>query len=398
MKHSLKIITLLLLITAPALSQRLTPEKYFQQGQEEFARGDFARAVASYDMCLSERPSFAEAYSARAVAKEQLNDFQGALTDYSILVELQPENFDARLGRANTLFRLERYEAAREDYLKALALPKGETNTVYFQRSPSASGTMQITTAQSNFDPTIYNYVGLTELKLGNHATARQWFDAAIKENPREADFYSNRGILFKAMNDESAARADFEKALKLSPGHTAALSGLASLQDNDPNKSKQYLDEAIASDSTKLYPLLERAYQRMQDGEFRLAVTDYNTALKLEARNPEIWLNRGYSKERLNDLNGAYSDYTTALRLNEGFAKAWLNRGNVLQKQGRLPEAIEDYSTAIAYDPEYGAAYYNRAVVYQKQKEIRKACADVQRARSLGVAIDKKLEDNVCD
>ena len=384
----------LLLLAAAAHGQTQKSHQLFERANNEHAAGNYEKAVLLFSGSISEDPSFMEAYAGRAASRSQLKDYTAALTDYSVILESLPEHYNARLGRANVLYSLKRFVEARKDYLQLLSLDPGETNTIYFQKSASAAGTMQITTAQSDFLPAILNYLGLTDYRLENYVSAKMWLDSAIRLRPREADYYVNRGLVRDKMGD-AAARHDFEKALTIDPRHTAALSALGS-NSNEKDRAK-FLDEAIDSDPTVIHPLLERAFQRMQDGMFQEAREDYTRALAIEKKDPEIWLNRGFVSEKLNDLEAAYNDYTEAIALQESFSKAWLNRGNVLQKQGRLHEAIEDYSVAITYDEQYAAAFYNRAVVRVKQKENSLACEDLRKAETLHMKVDPKLKEAAC-
>jgi tetratricopeptide (TPR) repeat protein len=346
--------------------------------------------------CVSKDPAFTEAYATRASVKEEQKDYTGALVDYSVVLDRTPDDYEARLGRANTLYRLGRYLEAKDDYLKILTLDPGETTTIYFQKSASPTGTMQITSAQSAFHPLIFNYLGLTEMKLGNLESAIVWLDSAIARNPKEADYYVNRGLA-RRLSKDSQAIQDFRKALSINPSHTAALSALASEPGSAADVEK-YRRQAIESDSLALHPLLERAYARMQAGHFKEALADYDRALLIEGKNPEIWLNRGVAKEKLNDLDGAYTDYTSAIAVDERYVKAWLNRGNVLQKMGRSKDAVEDYSVAIAYASDYGAAYYNRAIAKERLRQKAEACEDLKAAERLGVKVDVKLRTTVCE
>jgi tetratricopeptide (TPR) repeat protein len=397
--RSMKILTLtgLLLFSLVGKAQNLSAEKNYEQGQLEHSRGRFDKAIEQYNECLKKNPSFKEAYTGRAASKEQLLDLAGALTDYSIAIDLSPDNYDATLGRANVLYKLGRFSEAKEEYLKLLSLPPGETNTIYFQKSASPTGTMQITTAQSDLRPLILNYIGLTELKLRNFKQAKLWFDSALGFSPREADYYVNRGLAKTELQEENAVQ-DFERALKINPAHTAALAAMATTGQSDDKQKEDYLQHAIESDSTAVHPYLERGYQRLLNGFYKGALDDYNHALRIEEKNPEIWLNRGFVKEKMNDLAGAYRDYTMAITLKEDYPQAWLNRGNLLQRQGRLEQALEDYSIAIIYNPEYGAAYYNRAIVKERLKRKEESCLDARKAEELGVAVNEKLKLKVCN
>lgn len=397
-----KIFSLIFLLLSLSCSTLLaqtdsnkTPDKLFEEGQRLHDQEDFKTAILTFDKCLAAAPNHREAYLARASSKEQLRDYAGALTDYSIAVELLPESYEARMGRANVLFRLGRYQDAKADYTALLSLQPGETNTVFFQKAASSSGTMQITTAQSNFQHVVFNYLGMTEYKLGNFDSARKWLDRAITSRPDEADYYANRGLIRFAAKD-ATFKNDLEHALKLDPDHTVALTTLSTAASDA--EADAFLDRAIASDSTKVYPFLERAYQRMQRGHYTQALSDYNYALKLDNKDPETWLNRGFVREKLGDFNGAYADYSKALSLNESYPEAFLNRGNVSLKLNKPDDAVEDYTAAIALSPDYGSAFYNRAVVYERLRKKNEACNDLNRAGALGVKTDPKLKEAVCN
>jgi tetratricopeptide (TPR) repeat protein len=394
-RYSFLLLFLFLLLLHDVAAQARNAQKLYEQAQSLAEAGKFEDALSSLNECLAEAPNNAEAYGVRAYVKEQLGDLAGALTDYSVMLELVPTNFDGRLGRANTFFRLGRFEEAKQDYLALLTADTGETTTVYFSRNASANSTMQITTAQSHFTPAVLNSLGLTEIKLNNPKAAITWLDSAIHLSPREPDYYVNRGLAKRMAHDESAGK-DFAKALEINPNHTPALSALAGSKNGDV-ETEEYLERAVSSDSLALYPLLERAYYRMQKGQLKGSLSDYNQAIKLRPNDPDIWLNRGAVKERLRDLEGAYTDYTQAISLSENYDKAWLNRGNALQKLGRYTEAMEDYSVAITYNPAYAAAFYNRAIVHERLKQMKEACADILQAEKLGLTVDKKLKALVC-
>ena len=238
----------------------------------------------------------------------------------------------------------------------------------------------------------------MVEIKLKNYKQAISWLDSAIQLKSKEADYFVNRGIAKEAMEDTTAIQ-DYRTAISLRPNHALALHNIAVLKRKKGQSGSDLdeLEKAIESDSSMLYPYLERAYQRMEGGYYKGALEDYNQALEIEAKDPEIWLNRGHVKEKMDDLKGAYSDYTRAIELDEKFEKAWLNRGNVLSRQGKLEEAIEDYGVAITYNPEYAAAYYNRAIARQRAKKSVEACQDLNKAEALGLAVAEKMKKDIC-
>lgn len=393
------IITIALSATyAGAQERRVDTRKICEQGMEAYNNANYKDALSLLNKCLQENPANTEAYLTRAATREQLEDLQGANTDYSIYLELKPDQPEVLYSAATLRYRLGMYEQSKQDFLKLLTLSPGETTAIYFNKSASVSGTNQITTAPSSIKPLVFNYLGLVETKLNNYEAAIHWLDSAISLQGKEADYYVNRGIAKEKIQDTTAF-SDYKKALMLNPEHTAARHNIASLKRNsgDTAESLDQLEKAIESDSSMLYPYLARAYQRMEGGYYKGALEDYDRALKINDKDPEIWLNRGIVKEKLNDLKGAFSDYTMAIELDEKYEKAWLNRGNVLSKQGRYKEASEDYTVAITFNPEYAFAFYNRAIARQKQKQTAEACEDLQKAESLGFVVTEKVKKEIC-
>src|SRR5690606_18131190 len=124
---------------------------------------------------------------------------------------------------------------ALADYKRLLTLPPGETNVVMLQKSASPQGTRQITTAQSDIRPSLYNYIGLTSYKLQDYTQALLWIDSAIRLQPREADYYVNRAIVHEKTSIEKAIE-DYQRALEINPGHTQALSNLGVLRARSGN------------------------------------------------------------------------------------------------------------------------------------------------------------------
>lgn len=373
MRFMVFLLLVLISVTLRSQNQPKSPEAILEEGMLLQENGKYADAIVLLNQCLYLYPTLAEAYALRATCKEQLTELNSALTDYTISLELLPNQYEVLLKRGALLFRLELYERSLQDFLKLLNLPTGETKTVFYRKSAHSEGTDKIMTAQGFLKPQVYNYLCLIETQLNQCKKGMAYADSAIALNPIEADYYVNRALAKQVCLDKTF-KADFDKALELNPEHSIALHNLALLESKDGSyeQAEKRLTEAINSDSTLSYSYSERGYYRFQRGDYRGAIIDYNQAIKLNNTNPEVWLNRGIAKERLYDFKGAYADYTQAIELQEDFTKAWLNRGNLFTKQGQYQKAIEDYTAAITFHPEYAAAYYNRALAYHQLKLVK--------------------------
>lgn len=112
------------------------------------------------------------------------------------------------------------------------------------------------------------------------------YFDCedAIRDNPRNARAFSNRGSLFLLTNDPEKAVADFDVALSL-----------------QPEDASLFFNRGLAQ---------SRLGRR---GE---AIADYTQAMRLDPKLAIAYHNRGREHEVLGNLDEAIRDYKAALQL----------------------------------------------------------------------------------
>jgi len=126
-------------------------------------------------------------------AKFAAGDYAGALAEYELALKQDPVSqpmFYANSGRAK--MALGDYAGALKDYEVALGM-----NATYYG--------------------VYYNY-GVLKYLTGDTAGALGAFDAAIAQNASFADAYKNRGIVRANLGDWNGARADMDMAHQLEP------------------------------------------------------------------------------------------------------------------------------------------------------------------------------------
>jgi tetratricopeptide (TPR) repeat protein len=371
----------------------------YEEAEKAYNENHYPQALDILNECLKLHPGYYEGYSLRGAVKEIQKDNDGALTDYSIYLEQFPEHVSVLMSRAILRYKVGFYQQAREDFLKLLTLNPAETNTVFYRQNMTVDDRNPVMTPESGHKSYVYNYLGLIQAKLKDHARAIAYYDSALRLNANEPDYFVNRGLSKEAVKDSTAV-SDYESALKLNPNHTLARHNYNALKAKKGQSStfEDRLTETISADSTMLYPYLERALQRFEGGYYKGAVEDYSNALEIDPSDEEIWLGRGLAREKLKDYEGAFSDYTRAIDIKEDFFKAWINRGNVLFKLERYADAIEDFNVALIYQSNYAPAIYNRAMAKAKMKNKQGACEDLKLAEGLGMEIEAKVKSKVCD
>lgn len=383
-----------------AVANRAKAIELFERGEKALANKEYFKAQAHYTEAIRLDPRYAEAYRSRGIAREHLGENAKALTDFSIYVDLKPEDSEALFNRALLRYEAKQYNPARIDFLKLLKMPPPrETGTIYYSQDRRGSDAPRIETAQGGFKDRIYNYLGQCETHLKFYPQAIRWLDSAIALSPTTSAYYVNRGVAKLERGDKAGAASDYELALKYDPDNALATHNLAHIKSlgGDQESAEKLLSESIAKNEKLAYPRAERGYQRMQSGDYKGALEDYSEVVRLEPDDPENYLNRGLVKEKLRDFAGALSDYSHALKLDEKNPRAWVCRGNVVSKLGNWKEALEDYDAAIILDKSYALAYFNRGIAHQRAGNAPAACEDLKAALKLGVKEAEKVIPKIC-
>src|SRR5258707_702693 len=398
---SFKRISIGVLILLPLLcfgqGQKKTASYYFRKGEEAMDVQSYKTALAHFNECLRLDPYYMEAYYYRAQVRENTSDSRGTLTDFNIYLESKPQNTEALFSRAMLRYQYSQWAMAREDFVKLLSSPKGETRSVFFA-TDRESGNPIITT-QSNMTPSILNYLGLVDSKMKNYSRAVKYLDSAIQLDQKNAEYFINRGWAYQEMRDTILATEDYQRALALNSESSLARYNLAVLSAKKGNlkEVEKLLTEAIERSPQNAPYLTGRAINYTAQGDLTKALLDYNTSIHLDNGNYDVWLKRGLIKQKMKDLHGALADFTQSIKLKDDNEKTWMCRGNLMLELKRIKEAIVDFTIASTLKPEFGLAFYSRALAHQRGVNLKDACVDVNKGQSLGASVDAKTKASIC-
>lgn len=388
-----------LFFTSVRAQDKKTPAYYFERGEQSMAKKEYISAQAHFTECIRLDPYFAEAYRLRGMVREQLGEKAKALTDFNVYVDLKPNNPEVLFERAVLRFEGQQWLPARQDFLKLLTMPPGETNTVRYSQEQHNGGTVRITTRHSDAKDYIYNYLGLCESNLKRFTQALAWMDSAVKVAPENPLYWINRSQVRSRASDNKGALTDLQKALELDPENGLALHNLALLKksDGDAEASEKLLTDAITRNERLPDPRAQRAFQRLEKNDLKGALEDYDEVVRLEPLVAENFVNRGIVKEKMHDLAGAATDFSKAIELDSKNPKAWLGHGNIQSKLARWKEAIADYSAALHLSPNYSLALYNRGIARTNAGLYKEACEDLTAAAKMGVKVEAAITKKAC-
>lgn len=231
-------------------------------------RSDPDRRIAACTAILhrdQDKAAWGAAYSNRAGAFMAKGDYDRALADYDMAVQLYPEVAASWMNRGMLWGRKEDFDRAIADLTKAIQL-----------------------------DPSLWksfnNRCNAWRAK-GEYIKAKEDIDQAIRLAPNEPLPYALRGELWRLMGDLDAAIADLNKSIAVIPPNTS------------PRQSPMALILTYRGDVWR--------YQ----SEFDRALADYTEALRFASAYASAYIGRGLTYERLSDRTRALEEFEIALK-----------------------------------------------------------------------------------
>jgi Caspase domain/Tetratricopeptide repeat len=97
------------------------------------------------------------------------------------------------------------------------------------------------------------------------------------------------------------------------------------------------------------------------KDGEYQLAIKDFDEAIRLDPQHAEALNNRCWVRAVIGQLQDAMNDCNEALRLGNRYALD--SRGLVELKLGLFKNAISDYDAALVLDSKQASSLYGRGI-----------------------------------
>jgi tetratricopeptide (TPR) repeat protein len=114
--------------------------------------------------------------------------------------------------------------------------------------------------------------------------------------------------------------------------------------------KKAAQLDEHYAPNLASA--LQQRAGVYVSQQKFQEAIADYSEALKIKAKDPDIFERRAYAEMQLKDYDKALQDYNEAIKLSPEEAKYYQVRAFIYQTKGDVKAAMADVDKTLKLDP----------------------------------------------
>jgi len=374
---------------------------YVRKGSTELAAADFVAAIKL-------QANNAEAYAGLGLAFMQGRDNDDAVLAFVKALSLGPKEQTAQLADAGLQEVNDDYKQCRTGsddgaiaacgrVIAAGKLGSYALANAYSDRGGALVDKMQIDRAIADLNEAIklnpnlvtaYINRGYANQAKKDNKAAIDDFSKSLELNPRNSAVHAQRGQAYAALGDADHAISDLVTALSLNPNDRNLDAGLRVI-DADYNQCQTGKGDAvvtacgrvIASGKFRATPLANAYNNRggtlMDKGQLDQAMTDLNTAIKINPKLAAAYYNRGYVEAAKNDRNAALDDFSQFIALSPSNPVAYFDRGKVYSSMGDTDHAMADYTKAIELNPKQADALKERGLLYVDKKDYDHAISD---------------------
>ncbi|MBI3550524.1 MAG: tetratricopeptide repeat protein [Elusimicrobia bacterium] len=371
---------------ALAMGERFMKENLPKEAAAMYGRGVSASAAA---LPQQREPWLISCLLERSKAYTALHEHAKAIEDLNGVIRISSQSVPALTARGFLYYQIKHDEQAIADLDQAIALEA---------RNPITR------TAR-----------GRLLSSQGKYQAALEDFNAAVKNDPKSAEAYKHRGLLYAlGFADLDHALSDLATSVSLRPEDGDAMYNLAFIQA----KRREYWKAVdtfgksmkLKVPAVKVY--IHRAQAFAALGDLKAAFADLRAAADAEPKNGQVYTvsgrvrmkshdparalkdlaqadglgqtsfdlyyNQGLANGMLGQYKKAARDLKRAVELNPKSAEALGAECRALRFLGEFKEAVQACSEAVTVDPKYGPGYVDRGLAEMELKALDKATNDL--------------------
>lgn len=272
----MKRILILILIISPIVAYGQAKKLYRQATRATNPK----EKIELLTQVIALEPKNFDAYFHRAIAKNDLGDYSGAILDYSKILFYKPDA-DSYYNRGNSKFSLQDFFGAKVDYENALKL-------------------------DPQFFDALYN-LACTKYYLEDYIGSITDLSKIIEASPTESKVYTQRANALLALKKYKLALQDFSLAVLINPNaDTYYNRGLTHLNINYYKQAKKDFDKSLSFDDNNASAYFFRGASHLLLGKYNKAISDFKTTIKYNTLDYEAILGLALTYYKVNDLKNA--------------------------------------------------------------------------------------------
>jgi tetratricopeptide (TPR) repeat protein len=341
---------------------------HFNQGLTHMDAGLYEQALDAFSEAIALNPHDADVYAARAEARAELEDMEGAIADYTRAIELKPDQEEVHFDRAHARLAHGDLQGAVEDYTRVLELTDdrhlafgalSRRGLVYF-RMVSLTEAIDDFTDALELRPqalSLYQFRGQARYIDRDHQGAIEDFTTALEGDSEFVPAWYERGRARLEQEDYDGAIDDFHVVTQLSPGHPEATFQEALARELRDQRDTRP-EEDVEGRPQDREGFLARAEARYEAGDCLGAISDYYRALSFRLEDPHARFGLTMAKQKL-QLQAEARVAEVQLQENPRDLAAYLKRADALRRDGLTQEAVAALLEARQVDPNQAEIHF---------------------------------------
>ncbi|CCX46624.1 putative uncharacterized protein [Bacteroides sp. CAG:927] len=301
-------------------------QPYFFRALAKFNLDDFAGAEADVSTAIEHNPFITDAYELRGVTRQNMGKIKEAVEDYDKALSILPENRGILFNKALALEELKDYDRAEEAFNNLIKHhPRFDSGylgraKLYLSIKDTAKAISDIDKALEINKNAVNGYVMRADIAINSHGDyqkALEDMNEAIKLQPRYAGYFINRAFLRHQTDDYYGAMSDYDYAVQLDPLNSVALYNRALLRAevHDYNRAIDDLNQVIALHPNDYRTLYNRSIVFKEKGDYKDALKDVNKVIEAYPDLAAAYFLR-FDIKRLMGDRSAEKDYNHSLAL----------------------------------------------------------------------------------
>ena len=217
----MKRLLIFLFFLSNSVYSQISAEEYFDRGLQNKKNNLNNMAINSFTQAIKIDPNYVDAYYFRGSAKVAIGDDEGALEDFTKVINLNPADSiklaSAYGMRGEVRFILDDDEGACDDFKKASELGDERSKELMANICDKKEEKVETTT----YSQTAGEYYQSGKKKYENEdyeGAIADWTKAIEIDPNNSSSSYNGLGVAKLLVEDYEGAIADFTKAIELNP------------------------------------------------------------------------------------------------------------------------------------------------------------------------------------
>jgi tetratricopeptide (TPR) repeat protein len=326
------------------------------------------------------------------VAERRLDDAYPKARD---AVQMAPNVEEGHFALARVYLAREQLEAARQSLSEVLRLDPSrldamvELSRVHARRNELDSATQVAVKAVQLYPFSVPARIILVEAltrRPESRPRAFQEIQNLVAQYPGSPEARSALGSYYLAINDEVAARREFERALAIDPSYRDALIRIVALDMSAGRliEAHRRLREEFDKHPEDPMILMLTAKVALAEGQLPEAEFMLRRLIGVDETNLEAYSLLGRLYVGARRLPAATQAFIKIVERDQQSSSAHTMLGLLYHAQGKLPEAISHYEKAFAANPDSATAANNLAwILAENDQSLERALQLAQSARA---------------